>query len=280
MSTYTQFDAVESYIHPDYRMEQNHLRELWVVCTHNGISYVVYDGYQKQVLMYRNYEVHDIFEAGRNIWKQFLESHDIFMNEFKRVKLGISHERFTLIPQSLFDEDETATFYAQKYRLSSEDRLATLRLADFGAQTIYSFPAFIAEEFSARYDQFRMFHHIHAWLSALYYQTQHLNKEVIYLHIQESVFDIAVIKKSQLQFCNAYRYNNPEDILYFVMHVYQSYRLQAEQHELYYTGSHTQLKAILSLLKTYVRNVQEVSLYALPDPGIHNNPVFLLQHCV
>lgn len=280
MSNYTRFEAVEQYTHPEYRAYQNHLRELWVLCSRNGIAYVVYDGYQKHTLMYRSFEVHDIFEAGRDAWKQFLESDDIFMNEFKNVKLGICHELYTLIPQSLFDEDETATFFAQKFRLSSLDRLASLRLADFGAQTIYSVPAFIAEEFSARYEQFRMFHHIHALLSALYYQTQHLNKEVVYLHIQESVFDIAVIKKSQLQFCNSYRYHNPEDILYFVMHVYQSYRLQTGQHELYYQGNHSGIKAILDLLKTYVRHVQEVSLYSLPEAGLQHNPVFLLQHCV
>ncbi len=286
MSTLTNLQAIESYTSEHYAPSQNHLRELWFMCHAQGFSYAIFDGYQKQVLEYHSFEVADFFIISPETLRGLLNNIDVFLNDFKSVKIIFENTFYTLLPAALFEEEEAATYYQLKYELQDGMQLLNQRIPDFGAQIVYAVPQFMLNELLSKFtdssirERVKVFHHAQALLSSLYYQTAHLNKEVCYLNLGEKSFDIVMIKNSNLHFCNSYPYHNPEDVLYFVMHTYQSHQLKPEICECCFSGSNPQESKIKEIVNTYIKNTHDVVISQVPASVQHPSTLFLLQHCV
>ncbi len=285
MSTLTNLQPLESYTHSSYDASKNHLKELWFKCHSQGFSYAIFDGHLKQVEMYFNFEVADFYQVSPQTFHGFLDAIDVFINDFKSVKIIFESQTYTLMPAALFNEEDSAACYGLKYTLSENEHLLNQRIPDFGAQIIYAVPRFMLNALLSKFtdsslrEQVKIYHHAFALLSALYYQTYHLNKEVCYLNISEKTFDVVLIKNSSLHFCNTYVYNNPEDVLYFVMHAYQNSQLQPEANECFYSGFHTNEKNIRELLNSYIKSVKTIQLCQMPSVVVNPSTLFLLQHC-
>jgi glycosyltransferase involved in cell wall biosynthesis len=285
VSTLTNLQPLESYIAESYTASKNHLRELWFMCHSRGFSYAVFDGYDKALLKYHSYEVADFFIISPATLQEFLDAIDVFLSDFKNIKIVFENPNYTLTPAALFDEEETENYYKLKYTLGDGEQLLNQRIPDFGAQVIYAVPEFMLNLVVAKFtessvrDRIKIFHHIHILLSALYYQTSHLNREVCYVNLSGKTFDIVLVRNSALIFCNTYTYNNPEDVLYFVMHLYQSHKLNPETDECMVSGENTDKAAIRELLYTYIKNVTPVTLSPIQQT-LQPSSIFLLQHCV
>lgn len=251
-----------------------------------GFSYAIFDAHQKQVMYFNRFEVADFFEISSNTFQELLDGIDVFLNDFKSIKILFENATYTLMPAALFDEEEALPCYELKYSLGANERLLNQRIPDFGAQIIYAIPEFMLNILLSKFtesslrERIKIFHHVHALLSGLYYQTNHLNKEVCYVNLSEKTFDIVLIKNSSLHFCNTYLLNNPEDVLYFVMHAYQNNQLNPEIHECYLSGTNTQIKIIKELLYTYIKNIKPIELSNKPSSELSSSNLFLLQHCV
>lgn len=286
MSTLINLEPIESYSHDSYDPSQNHLCELWFMCHSTGFSYAIFDGHLKTVVNYNSFEVIDFYQISPNTLQGFLDGIAVFLNDFKSVKIVFENQFYTLMPAALFDEEEVAAYYNLKYKLAEHEQLLNQRIPDFGAQIIYAVPQFMFNQLLGKFaessirERIKVFHHAHALLSALYYQTNHLNKEVCYVNFCDKTFDIVLIKKSGLHFCNTYNYNNPEDVLYFVMHAYQNNQLNPEVNECYLSGYHIELKVIKELLFTYLKNTKDIELSHVPASVHQPSTIFLLQHCV
>jgi hypothetical protein len=286
LSTLTNLQAIESYTSNDYDPGQNHLKELWFQCHSQGFSYAIFDAYHKNVLYYDNFEVADFYGISPNTFEEFLNNIDVFLQDFKNIKVLFESPYYTLMPAALFEEEEAKACYGLKYKIGENEILLNQRIPDFGAHIIYAVPAAILNIILSKFsdssirERIKLFHHAQAFLSALYYRTNHLNKEVCYVNLGEKTFDVVLIKNSALTFCNTYIYNNIEDVLYFVMNVYQSNQLEPAVYECYLSGSHPEFNKVRELLRTYIRNIKTLQLDNTPSDHVNPSTIFLLQHCV
>jgi hypothetical protein len=280
MSTLTNLQPVETYSAPGYDPGRSKSQELWILCHEQGFDYAVFDPYQKQLLHANAYEVKDFYGISRETWSGFLNGIDDFLNDYKNVKIVFEHSHYTLIPVGLFEESEAKSYYELKFKLEQEEELISLRIADFSAQLLFTVPKFMMHELMNKFEGARLYHHIQAVLSSLYYQVHHLNKEAVYLNMSGKIFDIIIIKNSQLQLCNTFPYHNPEDVLYFVMHAYQSHNLAPEADDCFFSGANPQSNEVMKLLSTYVKSVKVINPGGFNIEGFPDKNLFLLQHCV
>ncbi len=259
---------------------------MWFGCYTDGFCYAIFDGHLKQIVKYHSFEVPDFYQVRSTTFQEFLDGIDVFINDFKSIKIVFENPFYTLMPAALFDEDEASSYFNLKYSLVETDQLLNQRIPDFGAQIIYSVQKHILNLLLSKFtessirERLKVYHHAHALLSGLYYQTNHLNTEVCYVNLCEKTFDVVLIKNSGLHFCNTYNFNNPVDVLYFVMHAYHSNQLNPEVYDCYVSGKNTHLMEIKALLFTYIKNIRDIELMHVPSPGIHSSTLFLLQHCV
>jgi len=286
VNTLTNLQPQESFTSHEYDAHRNYLHELWFLCKPNGFEYAIFDAHHKEIHLFNSYQVADFFNIGAKTLSGFLDHIELFLNDFKNIKVVFENPNYTLMPSPLFDEAEALSCYNLKYTLGESEKLLHKRIADFGAHVIYAVPSFMFNNLIAKFtdsslrEHVKVYHHIHALLSGLYYQTYHLNKEICYINLCEKSFDIILIKNSKLHFCNTYPYHNPEDILYFVMHTYQSNLLQPDNHECYLIGTNPDKNIISGLLNDYLKNIFNISLYSLPTDIINPSTIFLLQYCV
>jgi hypothetical protein len=280
MSTLTNLLPIESFTREEYDASLNRSRELWILVHENGFCYCIADTYQKQVMAFNAFEVTGLFQVSRQTWKGFLDGLDDFILDFKNIRIMFQHPWFTLVPASLFDESEARAYFEMKFSLDENSKLLNQRIADFNAQLIYSVPSFLLDELLVKFEGAKIYHHINALLSSLYYQAFHLNKEVVYVNLSGNIFDIAIIKGNSLKLCNSYACNNPEDVLYFVMHAFQSFNLSAASNECFISGYHENFKTIEDLLRNYILNIHLLRFDTPEAPGIGPCNLFLIQHCV
>ncbi len=286
MSTLTNLQPIESYTSDDYDPLQNHLQELWFQCHARGFSYAIFDWHHKRFLNYNNFEVTGFYEIHPATFEEYLNNIDVFLNDFKNIKIIFENANYTLMPAALFDEEEALACYSLKFKLNDEEQLLNERIPDFGARIIYAVPKTILNLLLAKFtdsslrERIKIFHHAHALLSCLYYRTNHLNKEVCYVNLCEETFDVVLIRNSALHFCNTYNFNNIEDVLYFVMHAYQNNQLEPEIYECCLSGHHAEFLKIKELLHTYIKNIKAIPLDNTPSEYVNPSTIFLLQHCV
>jgi hypothetical protein len=185
--------------------------------------------------------------------------HDLLSHTgWARVRLAVGGGAFTLLPAPLFRPGDEATYLALHAALAPEDMACAYTLPPASpAHELVS--VFAANRAVANWlhhthgAKARLVHHTSALLAGLLHQrgpvttTRHL-----FLNLNEQELT-AVVLGFQLEFCNVFTVNTPEDVVYYTILVMQEMGLSPDQDVVTVWGELTKDSATYQLLSTYVR---------------------------
>jgi hypothetical protein len=163
--------------------------------------------------------------------------------------------KFTIVPAALYDPGKKDEYYEFNHVLNEGSIILSNRLGDPESFLLFPISGFLSEIFGSYYPGITPLHQVKPLLNHISHARKSLNGIYIHMHVEKEFFNLIVFDQNLMKFCNAFRYRNITDILYFALNVFRNLGLSQEEtvHLSGYTERYDDLASNLSL---YIRSLR------------------------
>tara|TARA_B100000683_G_scaffold74436_1_gene73201 strand:+ start:2440 stop:3294 length:855 start_codon:yes stop_codon:yes gene_type:complete len=200
-----------------------------------------------------------------------LRTNNWFNPPYKSVDIYYCGGRLTLVPEELYNPDETITYFKFNSRLSNEESVMSELLSGTNIQCIYSINKTLKTALEDRFTNLSIKHQFSLKLPFVLDITADKSPNV-FIHLYSGNFQISIIENKELLLYNEYKYLRKEDFLYYCLNSMEQLGLNPEYTTLILAGNSIEMEEILKLMSEYIRTVKLLEF----KPKLHN-PSFLSQ---
>jgi len=180
---------------------------------------------------------------------------------FKEVSLVYSTNLYTLVPESLFDENKASEYLKFNAKILANDFVAHEVIENYDIVVVYVPFININNYFFEQYGSFHYFHSTSVLLKSFLNTEKHSQEPKIYLHLQDDFFDCIIIKNGALQLCNTYSYKTPEDFIYYVLFAIEQLKLNPDTVQTLLCGAIKEEDDYYQIAYKYIRNISFLDNY-------------------
>lgn len=184
------------------------------------------------------------------------ESNADLQHHFSVVQIAFQNAYMTLVPNLIYKEEEAGTYLEKSFQIRQQHYLLTDNLLTFQCQNIYLAPIETYNFFLNRFSKVNYKHIATALLSKWQEEAVQWKNKSIFININESHFEIAAFNRDKLLIWNTYKFRTAEDVLYFVLLVFEQVELNVETAKVFLSGQVTEEATIHKLLFAYIRNIE------------------------
>ena len=192
--------------------------------------------------------------------KEILSSQKLLAFTFGRVQAAISVPLATLVPQRLFSPQAFDTYFKLLDPAEPDTIYAHDAIDAFGCQLVWgAAPHF--KHYLSRYQP----QHIGSALIAQFHGLASQEGISIFMNVRGNQAQLFVFDLRNLVFYNTFEFIKPTDLLYFVLLVYDQFRLNPEYVPLQICGAILKGGDCYKILHKYIRIISFLTPGTLPD---------------
>ncbi len=226
----------------------------------DGFSFLLLDVSQHKYVVFLNYNIVNLwFDETRftAIWKVIFNTHQWLNKSFKSTHIFIENQYSTLIPGVLYNANQMSEYLRFNMgEIPYEMKYDAAPIKQISAYQVFSYPAFCEKLWQETLAQYKALHFSIPMIESLLIKNKHkiLDKKV-FLHVRKKHIDIIILEKEGLLFYNTFEYTTQEDLLYYLLYVFENQKLNTEEIPLMITGDIEKQSTVFDLIKTYIRHV-------------------------
>ncbi len=261
----------------------NSNKRLSVQVSLTGLSFLVSVFDTKDVLFFSEKKFKDHRTPEELLFElkdEFSENNEL-QDSFKEVSVIYATNIYSLVPGSLFDETKASDYLKFNSKILGNDFIAHDILQNQGIVVVYVPFVNINNYLFDRFGGFQYYHATTILLKLILNAEKHSRDDKVYVHVQDSTFDLIAIKDGNLQLCNSYSYKTPEDFIYYILFSLEQLKLNPDTVETVLCGSITKEDTLYEIIYRYIRNVAFTTLESFREEGFSNSdtpPNFLLKN--
>ena len=194
--------------------------------------------------------------------KKEIESNEA-LNQCHEVSIVYANTTYTLVPDSLFDENRLSEYLKFNSKILSGDYLAYDTLASQMLHIVYV-PFINVNNYL--FETFGSFQYYHAATILLKYVLDKQPSKFTtraYVQVYNDHFDLVMLKDGALVLCNSYTFKTPEDLAYYVLFALEQLGLKPDTIETKVLGDIQEADANFAMLYTYIRNIAVLDVAAV-----------------
>ena len=186
---------------------------------------------------------------------------DEFLNkEYNTVHCLWLSSRTTLLPGILYEREKLKQYFEFNQVLNDLDELHANHLKSLDAYLIFPIHHEIANAFIKQYPTLKFYNQATPFIE--YALNQDLNEtDCAYLNIQKNFFDIIIIRNHSLILHNSFNFRYEQDMMYFIMNVYDKVMLDPAIFPIYLSGLVEKNSNLVSLIRKFIKTVK----FSKPD---------------
>ena len=252
------YQEVKSIKDERFNIEYLSQYELLIVLYHQNIHIAVVDTVDHRCLFIEEVEL-DTNNLIKSLSEYFENHHFLKAGYWKKIKFSQYNNKFTLIPNALFIEENSFDYL---------DLVSDLKLGLDKVLVHHHEKSGITSVFSVDYDIYRwisdfyvnkrvvFIHPTSAQIEMLLLSKNNDNKEVLELNFSNEHFCIGYKKGAKLEFANIFTYKCTEDVMYYTIAVLESLNADLSQLSCNVYGNIEQNGDSVLALKDFIKNVR------------------------
>ncbi len=249
------FDNVSAY----YESSNSHLHDAYVLVSDIQIAVGVYHRKDNRFLILKSQPILDPED-----FKSFVNYELNF--PFKSVKVVVCNPFNALFPEPLFDKTKVKELYTFNHTFNHiEEELVTDKISTIGAINVYKISVLLRELLNSYFQSYQMIHYSTAILQGVF--SERNDDAEIHLFLNEDFLHIVYKEDKLLRLVNSYDFDVQEDVLYYVLAVYEQLGLNLKTQTLYVHGDCVRFVELFEFLKKYI---MEVTLAERPSNLIYD----------
>lgn len=167
----------------------------------------------------------------------------------------------TFVPQSIFDENNLGAYLQYSTKVFSTDFFAFDEMDLYQMNNVYvpyiAINNFLLDKFGAF-----TYQNINTALVTHLLSTNSNNSEtVVYAYLQDTHFELIVIKNDQLLLFNSFAFQTAEDFIYYILFVYEQLELNPDTHPLVLLGAIDSESKFFKIAYKYIRELSIKKLH-------------------
>jgi hypothetical protein len=136
------------------------------------------------------------------------------------------------------------------------DQIIYNRIRNAEAYVVFAIPEYVPEIARKYLPAVRFFHQSTPLIESIFLNRRNKKDQVtVYLDVSKSLFDIVVIENKKLILYNCFSFRDENDLIYFVLYVFEQLKLDPEKTELYLSGIITRRSRHYENLRKYIRHI-------------------------
>ncbi len=184
-----------------------------------------------------------------------IQGEDEFLtHEYKSVLFSYQGPKYTLIPGPLFSKDKLKSYFEFNHHLDDLDEIHYNRFKSTDAFNVFAVPAELSGIIFRSFGNVRYYHTITpvAENGLIKHGGKNGQTEVL-VNITGKFVDIVVVKGEKLLLCNTFPWKNDDDLVYFILYVYEQLKLDNHETPLIISGEVKKDSAVYAMLGSYIR---------------------------
>jgi hypothetical protein len=166
-----------------------------------------------------DYSIDTDFVFASTIFDKIIEDSSFLKKQFEKIILLPDHNRYTLIPDKLFHENESKKYLVFNHGIDSNEKISIDHLTELQLRNIFWQPYELVKS-AEKYFTNVQYSHLISSLIRSFSKEKNLKTNVLINYCGKRM-DVIAFKDSQFVFCNSFFYESPADMIYFLLNVFQ-----------------------------------------------------------
>lgn len=190
------------------------------------------------------------------VWDTLIKKSKSFSDKYKSVKCIIVNNTSTLIPEPLYEEGSEKTYLKFNVPVEWNEFVLVDSLKSIDVKNVFTFPFELKAKLEGTFYNISYCHYISPLIDSLMTQNKNQTDKKLYLHVQQTHFEVILIEGKKLLFYNTFNHHSPEDFIYYLIFVCEQLQLNPENIEVVFLGEIEKNSHIYSLVQKYIRNIK------------------------
>jgi len=201
--------------------------------------------------------------------EEILRKDEFLSKEFENIYCIWRNPRTTLLPSPLFEKEKLKQYFEFNQTLHDLEELHTNHIKNLDAYLVFPIHHEIANVFMKHFPQLKFFNQATPFIEyTLKYQED--NYDSAHLNLQKDFYDIVIIRNRSLILHNTFKFRNEQDLIYFIMNVYDKLHLSPETCPVHLSGMIEKNSGMTEIVKKFIKSVN----FAKPDTHFQYSHTF------
>ncbi|MCM4156032.1 DUF3822 family protein [Gramella sp. AN32] len=222
----------------------------------NGLSFCILNEETKEIIYYKKIPFEkqlDPIKVLAQIELAYENDHNLNV-KVDEVKVFFTNSLFTLVPSTLFEEQNASGYLKFNTKILKTDFIAFDRL-DPEIVNVYIPYANITNYFFDKYGEYEYQHSLSILINSLIAHNQKDGRENVYLHTYGKNYDLVILDNDKLLFANTFEFETREDFLYYLLFTAEQLKMDSKNFNLILLGDIKKDSEEYRITWDYVKNV-------------------------
>lgn len=223
----------------------------------DGLSFCILDPIREKYIAFSNINFNkEITENDfYNALEDLLAKNELLQQSYKHVKIIWLSNKNTLIPTSYFKKENLKKYFEFNQRLEELDEIHFTELKYIDAYSIFTIPNLAANIFTRQYPKVNFYNQQSPFVENILFK-HHSNTKKVFAHINSDFIDITIIENGKLLLYNNFAYKSENDIIYFILYVFDQFNLNNQETELILSGIIAKESKLYSQLSEFISHIK------------------------
>ena len=233
--------------------------EISILFSKGGYSFIILDTIAKKIIARK---VVEISEGENNkeycyLINKILKKEEIINFEFKKVIISYQSQKSLLVPEDLYSKQHKDSLFKLSSVVESDEQVLTNSFSFLNAKKLFAVPTCFVEIINSNFPEAKIYHQSISIIESVF-KNNSFGKVIINLH--ENLIDIHVFNESHLLLDNSFKYKTKEDLLYYILNIFEQLGLDTKQQKVLLYSSLKDDRDLIQFIKTYFLLIEMADL--------------------
>ncbi len=233
--------------------------ELSLLVGADSIYYLVNDA-QLNVLALKSFHFDHRREksATAHLKAVFIED-EMLKLPFRTTKIVFTTPHFTLVPTKFYDAKSRLAYFENLTTLDGEEHFDVDIIKNIESHNVYLVENALVAALRTTFPQAHYYHYMTPLIKGYQKMATYRDGHQMFANVRDGQVQVLFFDNQDLVFANSFPYKTSQDLVYFILNVYEQFKLNPEVTPLSISGSLTEDSDIFKVLYRYIRYISFVN---------------------
>lgn len=239
----------------EFDAEKSSQYKMTIQCALGGLSFALLDTTTQRLIALECYQselLADSDDLFRTL-ERALESNGLNNKTFQSVICIIDNRYCTLVPESLFNKDNQASYLDFGFQIPEGYSIVSERLESTQCHNVFAYLKALQDKVLSKWGNTSIINSSSVFINSM---MQNAENNGVYVNVRNRDFDMLIKKDGKLLFFNNFKFNTKEDFAYFLLFAMEQNGVSWQEMPVSFSGLIRPASDIIDLCGRYVKDLR------------------------
>jgi hypothetical protein len=192
--------------------------------------------------------------ATLNLKAVFIED-EMLKLPYRTTKIVFTTPHFTLIPSKFYDDKSRLAYFENLTSVSGSEQFEFDIIKSIESHNLYLVESSLVTAMKSTFPQAQYHHYLTPLIQGYQKIATRRDGHQVFANIRDGQVQVLFFDGKDLIFANSFPFRTPQDLVYFILNIYEQFKLSPEVTPLSISGSLTEDSDIFKYIYRYIRYI-------------------------